>query len=337
MHFRIFVFLLLQLAFPHAQAADFPGIPEFIDEMVSKHQFKRDELVNTFQQAELKQSVIDAIDSPATSKPWVDYRAIFVNEKNIRDGIEFWRMHGLTLHRAEREYGVPPSIIVALLGVETHYGQRMGKFRALDALTTLTFDYPRRADFFRNELEQYLVLSRGQNLDPMEVYGSYAGALGIPQFMPSSYIKYAVDFDHDGKIDLLHDPIDAIGSVANYFRQYGWQRGKPVTERVSVSADNCLGSLQESRTVASWESAGVKPETKIAGNKDNDARLTDFTVDDAKEFWLAFNNFDVITRYNNSDYYAMAVYQLSEELLVARKPLKAKHNASASKHAKDRQ
>ncbi len=319
---RIFVFLLLLLALPHAHAVDLPGIPEFIDEMVAKHQFKRNELVNVFQHAELQQAVIDAINSPATAKPWIDYRAIFVNDNNIREGLVFWRKHGRTLHRAERKYGVPQSIIVALLGVETHFGQRTGKFRTLDALTTLAFDYPRRADFFRNELEQYLLLSRDQDLDLMEVYGSYAGALGIPQFMPSSYLKYAVDFDHDGKLDLLRDPIDAIGSVANYFRQYGWARGKPVTARVTVSEDECLGSLQEPRTVAAWKSAGVKPEKKIAAA--DSARLMDFTVGEGKDFWLAFNNFDVITRYNNSDFYAMSVYQLSEALLDARKNRKMK-------------
>jgi membrane-bound lytic murein transglycosylase B len=311
------VFLILVLTLQHACAADLPGIPEFINEMVTKHQFDRNELVNLFRHAERQQPIIDAMDQPATAKPWNDYRAIFVNDRNIREGVEFWRKHGLTLHRAQKKFGVPPAIIVALLGVETHYGTNTGKFRTLDALTTLAFDYPRRADFFRNELEQYLLLSRDQDFDWMNVYGSYAGAMGMPQFMPSSYRNYAVDFDHDGKIDLLHDPIDAIGSVAHYFSQFGWKRGAPVTARVAVSEDRCLGSLQDSRTVAAWKSAGVRPEMKVAD--DNDARLLDFNMADGKEFWLAFPNFDVITRYNNSDFYAMSVYQLSEALREARK------------------
>jgi membrane-bound lytic murein transglycosylase B len=322
MFYRLHVFLLLLLTLPHALAVELPGIPEFIDEMVAKHKFNRDELTNAFQHAELRQSVIDAINSPATAKPWVDYRAIFVNDNNVREGLEFWRMHARTLLRAERKYGVPESIIVALLGVETHFGQHMGKFRTLDALTTLAFDYPRRADFFRNELEQYLLLSRDQDFDLMAVDGSYAGAMGIPQFMPSSYLKYAVDFDHDGKIDILHDPIDAIGSVANYFKQFGWKRREPVTEQVTVSPDSCVGSLLEPRTVAAWKSAGVMPENRVAAG--NSARLMDFDVADGKEFWLAFNNFDVITRYNNSDFYAMSVYQLSEALRKARRNLTAK-------------
>jgi len=319
---RIYVSLSLLLTLSHTYAADLPGIPEFIDEMVAKHQFRQSELVNAFQHAEYKQSIIDAINTPATAKPWADYRALFVNERSIRDGIDFWRHHARTLRRAERKYGVPQSIIVAILGVETRYGQQTGGYRTLDALTTLAFDYPRRAEFFRDELENFLLLSRDQDLDLMEVRGSYAGALGIPQFMPSSYRKYAVDFNYNGKIDLLNEPIDAIGSVANYFRQYGWKRGQPVTEQATVSEDVCAGSLLESRTLTEWKEAGVEPMEKIAGN--NSARLVDFTVEQGKEFWLAFPNFDVITSYNNSDYYAMAVYQLSRALLEARKNQPAK-------------
>ncbi len=319
---RVYASLFLLLTLSHAYAVDLPGIPEFIDDMVAKHKFKRDELVNMFQHAEHQQAVIDAINSPATAKPWIDYRAVFVNDDNIREGLEFWRKHGRTLYRAERKYGVPPSIIVALLGVETHFGERTGKFRTLDALTTLAFDYPRRADFFRRELENYLVLSREQDFGLMKVRGSYAGALGIPQFMPSSYRKYAVDFNHDGKLDLLRDPIDAIGSVANYFSQFGWKRGEPVAARVMVSEDQCLGSLLESRPVEAWEQAGVKAQEDLP--KDDNARLMDFSVNDGKEFWLAFHNFEVITRYNNSDFYAMSVYQLSEALREARENRAAK-------------
>ncbi len=317
---NVSVFLLLVLS--NASAIDLPGIPEFIDEMVAKHQFRQSELVNAFQHAEYKQAIIDAMNTPATTKPWADYRAIFINDRSIRDGIKFWRHHARTLRRAERKYGVPQSILVAILGVETRYGQQTGSYRTLDALTTLAFDYPRRAEFFRGELENYLLLARDQDLDLMKVRGSYAGALGIPQFMPSSYRKYAVDFNYNGKLDLLNDPIDAIGSVANYFSQYGWKRGQPVTVQVTVSEDQCVGSLTESRTLEEWKDAGVQPAHKIAGNPG--ARLVDFTVNDGKEFWLAFPNFDVITSYNNSDYYAMAVYQLSQALLEARENPPAK-------------
>ncbi len=309
---RLFFVLLFLFAVPCVRAAELPGIPQFIDEMVSKHQFKRDDLVKVFSHAERRQAVIDAISTPATLKPWPDYRASFINDQRISGGVQFWQLYADALQRAEKQYGVPQEIIVALIGVETSYGRNAGKYSTLDALTTLAFDYPRRADFFRGELEQYLLLAREQGLDLFKVQGSYAGALGIPQFMPSSYRKYAVDFSGNGKIDLLHDPLDAIGSVANYLKQYGWLNGKPVTVRVGVSEDNCVGSLVETHTVAEWAAAGVKTDKEIAA--DMKARLIDFTVADGKEFWLAFGNFDVITSYNNSDFYAMTVFQLAEAL-----------------------
>lgn len=318
MNMRLLFTLMLLLAVPCAQAVELPGIPQFIDEMVSKHQFKRDELVRVFQRAQYRQAVIDAISAPATIKPWTEYRASFVNGQRISGGLQFWLRYADALQRAEKEYGVPQEIIVALIGVETSYGRNSGKFSALDALTTLAFDYPRRADFFRGELEQYLLLTREQGLDLFKVQGSYAGALGIPQFMPGSYRKYAVDFSGEGKIDLLHDPVDAIGSVANYLKQYGWLNGAPVAVRASACGGDCAGRLGEAHSVAEWMAAGVKPDREIAA--DMKARLMDFTVADGKEFWLAFGNFDVITRYNNSDFYAMTVFQLAEALRDAHAP-----------------
>ncbi len=312
MIFRLFFALLLLLAAPYVRAADLPGIPQFIDEMVAKHQFKRDELVQVFQRAQYRQVVIDAISTPATIKPWPEYRAIFINPKRINGGLQFWQRYADTLQRAEKQYGVPQEIIVALIGVETMYGNNSGKFSVLEALTTLAFDYPRRADFFRNELEQYLLLARDQDFELLKVQGSYAGAMGIPQFMPSSYRKYAVDFSGDGKIDLLHDPVDAIGSVANYLKQYGWLSGEPVAARANVGENGRAGSLAETHTVAAWAASGVQPDQQIAADKT--ARLVDFTAAEGKEYWLAFNNFNVITRYNNSDFYAMSVHQLAEAL-----------------------
>jgi membrane-bound lytic murein transglycosylase B len=313
--FLKFILLLLAFAAPLAQAADLPGIPKFIDEMVEKHQFKHDELEQIFERAERKQSVIDAITAPATLKPWPDYRAVFITPKRIADGLEFWQHYADDLQRAEKQYGVPQEIIVALIGVETSYGRNAGKYIVLDALTTLAFDYPQRGAFFRDELEQYLLLAEEQDFDLFEVQGSYAGAIGIPQFMPSSYRKYAVDFDGDGRIDLLHDPVDAIGSVANYLKQYGWLSGAPITVRASVSEDNCVG-ITTPRSVAEWAAVGIKTEQPFATDKA--VRLVDFTVTDGKEFWLAANNFDVITKYNNSDFYAMSVFQLAQALRDAR-------------------
>ena len=316
---RPFLTLLLLFALPCACAVELPGIPQFIDEMVAKHQFKRDELEQVFNRVQHRQAVIDAISKPATLKPWPEYRVIFINDKRIGGGLQFWSLHADALLRAEKQYGVPQEIIVALIGVETMYGNNSGKFSVLEALTTLAFDYPRRADFFRNELEQYLLLARDQELDLFKVQGSYAGALGIPQFMPSSYRKYAVDFSADGKTDLLHDPLDAIGSVANYLKQYGWLNGapQPVTARASIGEGVDVSSMASvSRTVADWTTVGVTLDSPVAADKT--ARLMEFTVTDGKEYWLAFNNFDVITRYNNSDFYAMTVYQLAEALRDAR-------------------
>ncbi|MDO8812234.1 MAG: lytic murein transglycosylase B [Gallionella sp.] len=300
-----------------AYSAALPGIPEFIDEMVAKHQFKRAELENVFARAQHRPEVIEAISRPATTRPWLEYRAAFVNPKRIRLGLEFWGKHRHTLRRAERKYGVPQGIIVAVIGVETIYGQNAGNFRVLDALTTLAFDYPRRADFFRGELENYLLLAREQQFDLLDIRGSYAGALGIPQFMPSSYRNYAVDFNGNHKIDLLREDRDAIGSVANYLQGYGWIKGEPVAVRAQVGEEICLGEIKTPRSLVAWTAAGVTPSVDFAPDKA--ARLIDFTLEEGKEFWLAFNNFEVITRYNNSDYYAMSVFQLAEELKAARK------------------
>ena len=309
---HLFLASLLVLFVPSVHAAEFSGIPKFIDEMVGKHQFKREELVQVFRHAERRQAVIDAISTPSTLKPWPEYRASFINDQRISGGLQFWALYADALQRAEKQYGVPQEIIVALIGVETSYGRNAGKFNTLDALATLAFDYPRRADFFRGELEQYLLLARDQGFDLFKVQGSYAGALGIPQFMPSSYRKNAVDFSGDGKIDLLHDPVDSIGSVANYLKQYGWQKDTAVTVRLGVSKEKHFGDLTGTHTVAEWVEAVGQPDREVA--PDMKARLMIFTVAGDKEFWLAFDNFDVITRYNNSDFYAMTVFQLAEAL-----------------------
>ena len=309
------VALVCVLAAMPVNAATLPGIPEFIDEMVAKHQFRRDELEKVFAHAQYRPDVIEAISRPATIKPWPEYRAAFVNRKRIRLGLEFWGKYRHTLRRAEQKYGVPQEIIIAVIGVETVYGQNAGNFLVLDALTTLAFDYPRRADFFHGELENYLLLARQQQFDLLAVRGSYAGALGIPQFMPGSYRNYAVDFNGNHKIDLLHEDQDAIGSVANYLQGYGWIKSEPVAARAQIGGELPVGESKTPRTVADWAAAGVTSSVNSAPDKS--ARLIDFTMEEGKEFWLAFNNFNVITRYNNSDFYAMSVFQLAEELKAA--------------------
>ena len=307
------LFLSLAFALPVFAA---PGIPEFIDEMVDRHHFRRDELERLFARADFKPQIIEAISRPATIKPWLEYRAAFVNDYRIEHGLTFWKKYRRTLSRAERIYGVPQEIIVALIGVETLYGQQMGNYRTIDALTTLAFYYPRRADFFRDELENYLLLAREQQLDLLGVRGSYAGAMGIPQFMPSSYRKYAVDFNGNLKKDLTGEAADAIGSVGNYLQQYGWIKGGPIAVRASVGEENCPGEIATPRSLEQWNAVGVTPAVRM--KDDERARLLDYTVADGKEFWFGFNNFDVITRYNNSDFYAMSVFQLAQALKAAR-------------------
>ena len=339
-----FTLLALFLAVPSAHSVELPGIPEFIDQMVAKHKFKHSELESVFAQAELVQPVLDAISRPATAKPWPEYRANFVNPQRIRLGLEFWHKYRDTLRRAELKYGVPQDIIVAAIGVETIYGQDAGNFRTIDALTTLAFEYPQRAGFFRSELENFLLLAREQQFDLLSIRGSYAGALGIPQFMPSSYRIYAVDFNGNHRIDLLREDKDAIGSVANFLKSFGWiseapevshaadagkslHKGRvsdmpPIAVRAQVSEQVCAGDITTPRTLEAWSAAGIVPSVNLS--KDLAARLIDFTVGEGKEFWLVFNNFEVITRYNNSDYYAMTVFQLAEALKEARKASRAK-------------
>jgi membrane-bound lytic murein transglycosylase B len=327
-----FTLALSLVAISGTRAADLPGIPEFINEMSAKHQFKREELVQVFHEAQHRQDVIDAMNTPPTLKPWLEYRAAFINPKRIKGGMKFWMRHADTLARAEKLYGVPQEIIIAIIGVETLYGRNAGNYRTLDALTTLTFDYPRRVEFFRNELEQYLLLAREQSFDMLSIRASYAGAMGIPQFMPSSYRKNAVDFNGDGKIDLLQDPEDAIGSVANYLRQYGWKPGEPVAVRAKAENGTRPGDIGAARSIIGWGELGVSQLSDIGQSRIGDgfyAYLLDFTLPDGKEYWFGFNNFAVITTYNNSTYYAMSVYQLAVELrrsgryygLIRRAPL----------------
>jgi membrane-bound lytic murein transglycosylase B len=311
------LFFVLWFIHCSAQAIDLPGIPAFIDEMVAKHKFKREELQQAFSRAEYRADAIESITKPAIFKPWVEYRPNFINPQRIDGGVQFWHKYSAALRRAEKQYGVPQEIILGVIGVETLYGRNPGKYRALDALTTLAFDYPRRADFFRDELEQYLLLAREQGFDLLDIQSSYAGALGIPQFMPSNYRRYAVDYNGNGRIDIMNEPEDAIGSVANYLRQYGWRCGEPVALLSKVEDEKRLGVIGEARPYIAWREAGVvalkQPEGYLPP-----AWLLDFTVQSGKEYWLVFSNFNVIMRYNNSNFYAMTVYQLAEAVRQAR-------------------
>ena len=297
-----------------------PEIETFIGEMVARHGFEQAGLESILGAAQFQPAIIDAISRPATSRPWYEFRPVFVNPRRIAGGVDFWNSHAATLERARREFGVPEELITAIIGVETIYGAQTGKHRVLDALTTLAFDYPRRAAFFRDELEQYLLLGREQGADVLNIKGSYAGAIGIPQFMPSSYRRNAVDFDGDGKIDLSGSMADAIGSVANYLKSFGWETGGTVVVSALVNGENYRSVLfagsRPSYTVEEIRNLGVMTRADIP--RDHLATLLELANKDGNEYWLGFNNFFVITRYNRSVHYAMAVWQLAEEIRAAR-------------------
>ena len=296
-----------------------PEVRQFVDQMVSKHHFNRSELITLLGQAQTRQDIIAAMTKPAEAKPWFQYRPIFVNEARIQGGVEFWNKHETLLTRAQATYGVPPEIITAIIGVETRYGKNTGTFRVLDALYTLGFDYPPRSPFFLSELEEYLLFTREEKMDPALLKGSYAGAMGQPQFISSSYRKYAVDFDSSGARDLWQSIPDIIGSVANYFKAFGWQPGQPVVARAQVSGEEfkgLIGGIMPKATLASLKQKGVTVAENIAA--DQQAVLLEYQGEASPEYWIGLQNFYVITRYNRSPLYAMAVYQLAQEIRTLR-------------------
>jgi membrane-bound lytic murein transglycosylase B len=293
-----------------------PAVQAFIAEMVKRHDLDRSELDELFREADFTQKVLDAFKRPAESKAWHQYRKIFLTKSRIEGGAAFWREHAETLSRAEKTYGVPAELVVAIIGVETFYGKHKGRIRVLDALTTLAFRYPRRAKFFRGELEAFLLLRHEESLPPKTLMGSYAGAMGFGQFIPTSYRAYAVDFDGDGRRDLLSNLSDAIGSVANYLHRHRWKAGQPVTHQVrGVSAQDARlakRSLQPKLSVKALARDGIE----AVSGKLPDGKVAMFTLADetGPTYWLGYQNFYAVSRYNPSKLYAMAVYQLSQEI-----------------------
>ncbi len=300
-------------------ASDFSNkktVKVFINEMVKKHKFNKQYLEKLFSRAKLYDSILEAIARPAESKPWYQYRPIFVTNKRAQGGIEFWKKNAKALARAEKRYGIPQEIIVAIIGVETRYGKHAGAYPVFDSLATLAFAYPPRAKFFRGELEQFLLMTREENFEAGKLVGSYAGAMGMPQFISSSFRSYAVDFDGDGKRDLWNNPTDAIGSVANYFRKHRWKTGQPITHKVEVHGERhkslITKSLKPSHTQLELLVNGVILPSKL--EKDLKGKLLSLKKAKNAEYWVAWNNFYVITRYNHSALYSMAVYQLSQKI-----------------------
>jgi len=299
-----------------AQMQDDVNVRVFMEAMVEKHGFDTDSLVSIFSQARILDPVLEAISRPAEALPWYKYRPIFLRDDRIRGGADFLTENRQTLVRAEQEYGVPPEIIAAIIGVETRYGQHTGNYKVIDSLVTLGFRYPKRGEFFRSELEQFLLLAREQQIDPQGVKGSYAGAMGIPQFISSSYRHYAIDFDHDGIIDIWGNPVDAIGSVANYFKVHGWESGQPIVVKAEATGDQYRKlidqKLEPDTTLSVLAESGITAlETH---GPDSRVKLLSYEVENGEELWLGFRNFYVITRYNRSPLYAMAVYQLAGEI-----------------------
>lgn len=303
--------------------ANQPEVRQFIEAMVTQHGFVRRELQTLFRKAEYRPDIIRAMTPPAEApaRSWQTYRAMFVNPQRIDAGLRFRERNMAALQRAASEFGVPEEIILAIIGVETVYGRNMGRYRVIDALSTLAFDFPRRAEFFRAELESFLLFSRESNIDVLSLRGSYAGAIGMPQFMPGSYRRFAVDYDGDGRTDLIESPADAIGSVANFLKSHGWSPGQPVAFKASVEGD-AWKKLVEAGVKPAWRVAdlpaqGITIALQVAGGPAPDAlaTLVDLeTPGQATVFWVGLQNFYALTRYNRSSFYAIAVLEFSQAL-----------------------
>ena len=303
-------------------AAEHPGTDDFVERAASEYGLPENEVRALLLEAEYKQSIVDAISRPAEGKPWHKYRQIFLTDKRISEGVDFWKENRELIESASRKFGVDEEIIVSIIGVETFYGRITGSYRIIDALVTLGFYYPEglssdRSPFFSSELMQYMQLALEEELPAAEVTGSYAGAMGMGQFMPSSYREYAVDFDEDGRRDLWRSTSDVVGSVANYLHRHGWQAGQPVTRRAIASTDAAFDEISKRNftptlTVAEWQEKGFRSSNELPS--DLPAAVLKLAEERRNTYWLVFKNFYVITRYNRSPRYAMAVYELSQEI-----------------------
>jgi len=307
-----------------------PEVRAFVGEMAAEHGFDRKALLRAFGEARYRGEIVAAMDRPLRDPPkWYEYARPLLSTARVDGGVAYWNAHAEELARTEDRYGVPPEIIVAILGIETIYGQNTGKVRTLDALATLAFDYPRRSAFFRGELKQFLLLSRELGVSPLAPKGSFAGALGVPQFMPGSYRSYAVDADGTGRADLWNSAADIAGSVANYLVRHDWQRGAPALVPASIAdsaRDQVLrkldGGLSERRSFDAWLADGVSPVDASSAPFSDPVGLLMLEESndgfDGASYWIALNNFYVITRYNRSRLYAAAVCELAKAIRAAR-------------------
>lgn len=312
---------LIQLSYADKTFTQRDDVKSYITHVAKQYQFEANKLTILFRKIRLRPEVIAAFNKPYEAKPWYIYRKHFINQARIKGGVKFWRQHKAVLARAEKKFGVPAKIIVAIIGVESSYGKHRGKYSVLNTLATLAFDYPRRAKYFQKELTQFLILSREQQWNPTVVLGSYAGAVGQPQFMPSSYRAYGIDFsNHNGKINLFSNLDDIIGSVANYLAKHGWQRNQAIYVQAKVTGDRYQTLSQKNRkpryTLKQLSSYNIKPVNNYSAK----TKAYFFTVKESDKklsYWLGFQNFYAITRYNWSNLYALAVSQLADKISAA--------------------
>jgi membrane-bound lytic murein transglycosylase B len=318
---RILTLALVSILSTSCLAQQHPGAEEFAAKAASEYNLDQEEIILLLQNARFKQSVVDAISRPAEAKPWYDYRPIFITDKRIKGGIKFWRENEALIEQASQKFGVDPQVIVAIIGVETFYGRNTGNYRVLDALTTLSFYYPDtgndRSDFFSRELMNFVILGGEEDLPLEDLTGSYAGAMGLGQFMPSSYREYAVDLDGDGRRDLWSSLPDVIGSVANYLHRHGWEPGQPITypALMAAGADMGLVAKRDFKPKIAMDEivqGGFSSSDSVSG--DILATVARLEEEDGNHYFITFKNFYVITRYNRSPLYAMAVFELSEAI-----------------------
>jgi membrane-bound lytic murein transglycosylase B len=297
-------------------------VRQFISTMVQRHGFSKKHLESIFGRVQAQPTVLKSMTlAPESSRAWQSYRTIFVNPTRIEAGVRFWNRHAETLERASAEFGVPEEIILGIIGAETTYGRNMGSYRVIDALTTLAFDSPNRGEFFRSQLESFLLYTRETQTDVFRMKGSYAGAIGIPQFMPGSYRRFAIDYDGDGRKDLADSPADAIGSVANFLREHGWQRGQDIAVPAVVEGPAARllvdSGFKPLYRAADLPSFGVKP----ARDLDDDTLCSLIELESPSqpsEYWVGLHNFWVLTRYNRASFYGIAVLGLGRAVKEAR-------------------
>ena len=314
-----FIALLFTACVTHSDNAfvQRKDVQHFIKNMVKMHHFNEKQLTATMRQVVLQPQIIESMERPFEKKNWDVYKNLFLTSARVKGGIDFWQANRRTLEEAHKRYGVPPEMIVAILGVETLYGERQGNNRVIDALATLAFNYPKRSAYFTHELKEFLLLCQEHRVPATQYLGSYAGAMGKPQFMPSSYRTYAVDFHNKGRRDLINDNADAIGSIANYFNKHGWKPNEGVVQHAQISGYRYRRLSINPRTanypLAQLKAAGIRPVT-ASYNPPQRAGLIELTTNEGNEYWMAYPNFFVITRYNSSPQYALVVYLLAQQL-----------------------